>query len=172
MLSSPDDCLLSLAFLILTHRRMLTNEKLVELQSVSTEDVQHHSISYSKLLERIAMSNLKACRLLKPNFGCTLRPNDVCIIDSNSYILSISLNCFLWFLLHNKIPLIFLAVTLNQMEKLNGRKIRSTLLYRHVREFPFGIQSMVRTRKEPGRANEIWDKSTVRYLFLRYDAKP
>jgi len=74
MLPSPDDCLPSLAFLILSRRRMLTNEKLVEPQSVSTEDVTHHSIPYSKLLERMAMSNLKACRLPKPTFECTLRP--------------------------------------------------------------------------------------------------
>jgi len=74
MLSSPDACLLSLAFSTLTRRRMLTNEKLVEPQSVFTENVKHRPIPYSKLLERMAMSNLKSRRPPKLTFECTLRP--------------------------------------------------------------------------------------------------
>jgi len=63
------------------------------------------------------------------------------------------------------------ARTPNKKEKLNGRKIRITLLYRSVRKIPFGINiKTVRTRKEPGRANEICDRASVRLLIRRvYD---
>ena len=58
----------------------------------------------------------------------------------------------------------------NHKEKLDGRKIRTKLLYRtapYAKYRSESIKYMVRTCKELGRANEVCDR-TERYGTVRY----